>query len=402
MAEIRYLRRMVEGVPVVAAPAKTGITTAEQLDPEQGLALHRDSGPRPGALTISPLPDRTGLVIAGEADLTVKDLLHEALAALPANGASDIHLDLSGLRFIDVACTRELIVLSRHPASHVIIHDPPAALRCISALLSPDASIGLAGAPRPFTPAPDQDSPTPGTSADGTSRPSATSQAAQPETDVIDLITGYRARITELLACTSQLTGSCPDAPGGQAPVAGDRVLSQTWAALACLLAAYIDAEQEVCYLTMIAARPPADLRDAWAADLFDIREALADARLSAVGSARWLLAVTDASTAVIRHFHAEDHCLLPALAQAPAETRGLLGRQWIAFTCAWLLDNSEADAAELGECRFPDHTLGPRPAASPPVARLHRRLRTRPGRGCEHDTQPHHHVHRIAQPGGT
>jgi STAS domain len=365
VAEIRYLRRMVEGVPVVAASAKTGITTGEQLHPELGLSLLHDSGPRPGALTISPLPDRTGLVISGEADLTVKDMLHEALAALPANGASDIHLDLSGLRFIDVACTRELIALtSRHPASHVIMHDPPAALLCISALLSPDASIGLAGAPRPLTLAPDQDSPTPGTSADGTSLPSATPQAAQLETDVIDLITTYRAQITELLACTSQLTGSCPDAPGGQAPVAGDRVLSQTWAALACLLAAYIDAEQEVCYLTMTAARPLADLRDAWAADLFDIREALADARLSAVGSARWLLAVTDVSTAVIRHFHTEDHYLLPALAEAPAETRGLLGRQWTAFTIARLLDDAESHAANPGERRFPDHTPGPPPSS--------------------------------------
>jgi anti-anti-sigma factor len=28
---VRYLRRMVDGVPVVAAPAEIGITTAEQL-----------------------------------------------------------------------------------------------------------------------------------------------------------------------------------------------------------------------------------------------------------------------------------------------------------------------------------------------------------------------------------
>lgn len=32
MAEISYFRRMVDGVPVVAAPAEIDITTAEQLD----------------------------------------------------------------------------------------------------------------------------------------------------------------------------------------------------------------------------------------------------------------------------------------------------------------------------------------------------------------------------------
>ena len=157
MAEIRYLRKWADGVPVVAAPAETGSTTAEQFHPEPGLALLHDPGPRPGILTIRPLPDRTGLIIAGEADLTVQDKLHAALAALPEGGAADIHLNLSGLRFIDVACTRELIaVTSRHPAAQVVIHDPPAALLRIAALLDPDASIGLTGPdhrPRPVRPA---------------------------------------------------------------------------------------------------------------------------------------------------------------------------------------------------------------------------------------------------------
>lgn len=147
MAEIRYLHTMADGGPVAAAPAQTGTTTAEQLHPEPGLALLDDPGPRPGILTIGALPGRTGLIIAGEADLTVQDQLHAALAALPADGAAGICLNLSGLRFIDVACTRELIaVTSRHPAAHVVIHDPPAVLLRIAALLDPDASIGFTGA----------------------------------------------------------------------------------------------------------------------------------------------------------------------------------------------------------------------------------------------------------------
>jgi STAS domain/Hemerythrin HHE cation binding domain len=337
---------------------------------EENLAMLNDPGLRPAVLAIRPLPDRTGLILAGEADLTVQDALHAALAALPA-GAGDIHLDLAGLRFIDVACTRELIAAARrHPAARVVIHDPPAALLRITSLLFPDASTGLAGAHRPLTAVPAQSPPAPGGAGpgpDGTSLPGAGPRAAKAVTDVIDLIAGDRAQITELLARISRLTGGGPDPPGGQAPGAGDRMLSPAWAALARLLTAHLDAEQELCYLTMAAARPPAALRQAWAAGLFDIREVLAEAKLSAPGSARWLRAVTDASTAVIRHFHDEDHYLLPALGQAPAETRGLLGRQWTAFTLARLQDDAEPGAA--GERRFPDDTLipGPRPRAPAP-----------------------------------
>lgn len=39
-----------------------------------------DPRPRLGLLAIRPLPDRTGLIIAGEADLTVKDMLRAAEA----------------------------------------------------------------------------------------------------------------------------------------------------------------------------------------------------------------------------------------------------------------------------------------------------------------------------------
>jgi anti-anti-sigma regulatory factor len=101
-------------------------------------------------LTICPLHGRTGLVLAGEADLTVQDMLCTALAALPADGTSDIHLDLTGLRFIDVACARELVALTgRHPAVRLIVHHPPASLLRIIALLYPEARMELTGTPCP-------------------------------------------------------------------------------------------------------------------------------------------------------------------------------------------------------------------------------------------------------------
>ncbi|HJY01902.1 MAG TPA: STAS domain-containing protein [Streptosporangiaceae bacterium] len=112
--------------------------------------------PRPflgtGTLTIRPLQGRTGLILAGEADITTLDALRAALAALPADGAGDIDLDLTGLRFIDVSCTRELIALTeRHPAVRFIAHDPPASLLRITALIYPEASIKIIAGSRPDT-----------------------------------------------------------------------------------------------------------------------------------------------------------------------------------------------------------------------------------------------------------
>jgi hypothetical protein len=120
--------------------------------------------PRPflgtGTLTIRPLQGRAGLMLAGEADITTLDALRGALGALPADSTGDIHLDLTGLRFIDVSCTRELIAITeRHPAVRLIAHDPPTSLLRITALIYPQANIkiiagscpdtGTAGSPGP-------------------------------------------------------------------------------------------------------------------------------------------------------------------------------------------------------------------------------------------------------------
>jgi hypothetical protein len=112
--------------------------------------------PRPflgtGTLTIRPLQGCAGLMLAGEADITTLDALRGALGALPADSTGDIHLDLTGLRFIDVSCTRELIAITeRHPAVRLIAHDPPTSLLRITALIYPQASIKIIAGSRPDT-----------------------------------------------------------------------------------------------------------------------------------------------------------------------------------------------------------------------------------------------------------
>lgn len=104
----------------------------------------------PGALTIRALPGCAGLALIGDADLTARDTWRAALATLTAGSSGEIHLDLAGLRFIDVACTRELFAITdRQPAVRLIVHHPPAILLRITALAYPRARVEFSQAPCP-------------------------------------------------------------------------------------------------------------------------------------------------------------------------------------------------------------------------------------------------------------
>ena len=155
-----------------------------------------------GTLTIRPLRGRAGLMLAGEADITTRDALHAALAALKADGAGEVHLDLAGLRFIDVSCTRELIAITgRHPPARLIAHDPPPCLLRLTALIYPQAPITITGRPRPDTGAP----PDAGPARDGGgSGPGGSPATGRPPRggvtmpDAAGVITGDHVRIRRL------------------------------------------------------------------------------------------------------------------------------------------------------------------------------------------------------------
>ena len=98
-----------------------------------------------GALTIRRLAGRHGLLLDGEADLNSCGALRGALRALMPAGSGEIHLELAGLTFIDVSCTREIgrLTQSARPG-RVILHDPPWVLQRITTLAWPYASIDVA------------------------------------------------------------------------------------------------------------------------------------------------------------------------------------------------------------------------------------------------------------------
>jgi len=112
------------------------------VDPLPTKPLHRPAEDG-SLLTITSLADRVGLRLDGEADMSTQDQLRQALAGLPVD-AGAVHLDLAGLRFIDVICTRELMSRTvRHPHQRLILHSPPATLRHMIGLLWPGSNVEI-------------------------------------------------------------------------------------------------------------------------------------------------------------------------------------------------------------------------------------------------------------------
>ena len=308
------------------------------------------SSPDTATLTIRPLQGCAGLMLAGEADLTNRGTLRASLAALPADGTGEIHLDLTGLRFIDVCCTRELIAITdRHPPVRLIAHDPPASLLRITALMYPESKIKITGRSSPHTGAAGRPDLTADPSCDGFSRDrdgflmTDRDPAGVTMADVIDLITDDHARIRRLFAALDEFAHDGEQLTGSPAPSGDDRMLGETWSALSRLLDAHIDAEEEICRLAMTAAGQPDDRLEASFADHWDIQEALAEAQLCETGSRRWWRAVADARSTSTRHFRTEeDHVLAAFRRETGREAREILGRQWTAF----MLDRLRDDAA--------------------------------------------------------
>ena len=100
-----------------------------------------------GALRI----DHAGnlLRLAGDMDAVTQAGLAAALDRF-ADQPADIHIDLAGVDFCDVACLRALVLLS-HPSHQdpgqrgrrVILHQPPAELKNLLQILGWDSTPGL-------------------------------------------------------------------------------------------------------------------------------------------------------------------------------------------------------------------------------------------------------------------
>jgi hypothetical protein len=148
--------------------------------------------------------------------------------------------------------------------------------------------------------------------------------------EIGELILAEHVRILRLFAALYDLARRAD-------PSVSRLALAQVWTRLAGLLVTHTRAEEEICFPSMYGA----DARtltvvQAAAADHIGIREAVEQARLLEVGSARWWQVITGARMACAKHFASEERGVLSALCSGlPPGTGKVLVRQWAAFVVA-------------------------------------------------------------------
>jgi hypothetical protein len=124
-------------------------------------------------------------------------------------------------------------------------------------------------------------------------------------------------------------------------PRASAWALATVWDRLADMIDVHAAAEEEICYLPMVAASSWSreQMQDA-VAELGEIRDAAAEARLLPVASRSWWRAVTTAVSACAEHFdHQEQGVLADFRSRADRTLRQQIGGQWSAFVTARIAD---------------------------------------------------------------
>lgn len=92
-------------------------------------------------LSVRPLTDRVGLRLDGEIDMTNRGQLRRALAELPTT-ATEIHVELTGLRFIDAAgCAELLAAASGEHRRLVVLHNARGVVRRLIEVLKLDSDV---------------------------------------------------------------------------------------------------------------------------------------------------------------------------------------------------------------------------------------------------------------------
>ena len=153
-------------------------------------------------------------------------------------------------------------------------------------------------------------------------------------TDLAELIQADHVRISKVI-------GQFHDALAEPCPAGPDPQASLIWDVLAGFLRLHVVAAEEIAYPALTSADPGAVLAVAQVTEAnADLREAMAEARLSRVGSRTWHMAVQAACRGAQAHITCEESDLLVRYRRyaAPA-TRRVAGRQWISFMTAWALD---------------------------------------------------------------
>jgi anti-anti-sigma factor len=98
-----------------------------------------------GVLRISPMGSPPGLAIAGEIDEDTYPALVQSLGQLA--GRAEIHLNLAGLTYCDLAGLRAIVGLARagrgSSGTRLVLHEVPPRLRSVLGIVGWDSTAGL-------------------------------------------------------------------------------------------------------------------------------------------------------------------------------------------------------------------------------------------------------------------
>ena len=204
-------------------------------------------------------------------------------------------------------------------------------MRCITAILHPEAKIEFIHTPRLRA------GEANGRSEQVASRwPAPATRERPPTPDIMELILAEHVRILKLIeSLDSALLDAGPAGPGSDSALA--------WAALARFLRFHVDAAKEIAYQTLADAVPDAAMAIIQASETdADIRAAVQEAQLCGPGSLAWHMAVQASCSAAKSHIaRLESGPLAHYQHHTAPKVRHILGRQWVAFMAARALDAS-------------------------------------------------------------
>nr|WP_055693799.1 STAS domain-containing protein [Streptomyces prasinopilosus] len=109
------------------------------MDVPLGAGRPPAASPCGATLRINPLPDSSGLGAIGEISMSTRTVWRQALKQLAEHRTDVLHLDLSRVRFVDMAGATDLAVAAQRlpEGQRIVLYRPPAHLPRILELFWP-------------------------------------------------------------------------------------------------------------------------------------------------------------------------------------------------------------------------------------------------------------------------
>lgn len=166
--------------------------------------------------------------------------------------------------------------------------------------------------------------------------------------DIIELIADDHRRIRLLREALNAAAGQDDD------PASGD-TLASAWDSLAGLIELHLCGQDEIGLRPASGIEPGTGEQMRAVADVHDgIREAVADARLQPAGSGPWWQSVKAALSIWTEQLDHQQQAVLPGFGRGPdSAQRDRLGRRWLAFRAAMLLELGPRAAPDAPVCQF-------------------------------------------------